>query len=181
MTGDLETLLAYLKQTRSFDLTAYKRSTLGRRLEKRMQEVGVEDYGDYVDHLEVHPDEFAHLFNTILINVTSFFRDALAWEWLREQGIPRIVASKSNGDPIRVWSAGCASGEEPYSLAILLADALGVDRFKDQVKIYATDVDHDALTQGRHGSYTDRQVTSVPEAALARYFDRVSGRYVFNK
>jgi two-component system CheB/CheR fusion protein len=178
---DLETLLTYLKQTRSFDFTAYKRSTLGRRVQKRMQDVGVDDYGEYVDYLEVHPDEFAHLFNTILINVTGFFRDPTTWEWLKDQGIPRIVAAKSNGDPIRVWSAGCASGEEPYSLAMLFADALGVERFKEQVKIYATDVDQNALTHGRHASYSDRHLAGVPQPALDRYFDRVNGRYVFNK
>ena len=106
MTRDLEALLTYLKQTRSFDFTAYKRSTLGRRVQRRMQAIGVEDFGDYVDYLEVHPDEFAHLFNTVLINVTGFFRDPPTWEWLKERGIPDIIAGKSNGDPIRIWSAG---------------------------------------------------------------------------
>jgi two-component system, chemotaxis family, CheB/CheR fusion protein len=181
VTRDFEALLTYLKQTRSFDFTAYKRSTLVRRVQKRMQEVGVEDFGDYVDYLEVHPDEFADLFNTVLINVTGFFRDPPTWEWLKERGIPHIIAGTSDGDPIRIWSAGCASGEEPYSLAILLAEALGVDRFKEQVKIYATDIDNDALMQGRHASYTDRQVAGVPADALARYFDCVGGRYVFKK
>jgi two-component system CheB/CheR fusion protein len=178
---DLEALLTYLKQTRAFDFTAYKRSTLGRRVQKRMQAVGMEDYGDYIDYLEVHPDEFVQLFNTILINVTSFFRDASTWERLKEDVILRLAASKSNGEPIRIWSAGCASGEEPYSLAILLADALGLDRFKDQVKIYATDVDEEALGQGRQGSYTERQVAGVPAPALSRYFEQTNGRYVFNK
>ena len=181
MNRDLETLLTYLKQTRSFDFSAYKPSTLSRRIQKRMQTVGVQEYGDYVDYLEVHPDEFSYLFNTILINVTSFFRDPATWEWLKEQGVPRIVGGKSDGEPIRVWSAGCASGEEPYTLAILLADALGVDRFKEQVKIYATDVDDEALTQGRHASYSERQVAGVPEPTLTRYFERANGRYVFNK
>jgi two-component system, chemotaxis family, CheB/CheR fusion protein len=178
---DLETLLLYLKRTRAFDFTAYKRSTLGRRVQKRMQTLNIEDYGDYVDFLEVHPDEFALLFNTILINVTSFFRDGATWDWLKVELIPRIINAKSEGDPIRIWSAGCASGEEPYSLAILLADALGVERFKQRVKIYATDVDEEALTQGRHASYTDHQLAGLPPSALARYFDRSNGCYVFNK
>jgi chemotaxis methyl-accepting protein methylase len=79
------------------------------------------------DYLEVVPDEFAQLFNTILINVTSFFRDPPAWEYLAEQIIPRIIDSKKPDDPIRIWSAGCASGEEPYTLAMVAAEALGVD------------------------------------------------------
>ena len=178
---DLETLLGYLKQTRAFDFTAYKRSTLARRVQKRMQTLSIDDYGDYIDYLEVHPDEFALLFNTILINVTSFFRDAATWDSLKVDIIPRIVAAKREGDPIRIWSAGCASGEEPDSLAMLLADALGVDRFKEQVKIYATDVDEEALAQGRHASYTDHQLVGLPPSALARYFERSNGRHVFNK
>jgi two-component system, chemotaxis family, CheB/CheR fusion protein len=178
---DLEALLGYLKQTRAFDFTAYKRSTLGRRVQKRMQTLHIDDYGDYVDYLEVHPDEFSVLFNTILINVTSFFRDPATWDWLNAQVIPRMVAAKSDGEPIRIWSAGCASGEEPYSLAILLADALGVERFKEQVKIYATDLDDEALAQGRHASYTDHQLAGVPPSILARYFERSNGRQTFNK
>jgi two-component system, chemotaxis family, CheB/CheR fusion protein len=178
---DLEPLLAYLKRSRAFDLTAYKRSTLSRRVQKRLQTVGIDSYGDYVDYLEVHPEEFALLFNTILINVTSFFRDAQTWECLRDEVVPRIVASKGDGEHLRVWSAGCASGEEPYSLAILFADALGVDRFRSQVKIYATDVDEEALAQGRHASYADHQLAGIPAAALARYFEKSNGRHVFNK
>jgi two-component system, chemotaxis family, CheB/CheR fusion protein len=178
---DLESLLLHLKESRAFDFTAYKRSTLSRRVQRRIQALQLNDFGEYIDYLEVHPDEFGHLFNAILINVTSFFRDDSTWSRLQNEVIPRIVTAKGSGEPIRVWSAGCASGEEPYSLAILLADAIGVDRFKDQVKIYATDLDEDALTQGRHGSYTERQVAGVPPEALARYFDRISGRYVFNR
>jgi two-component system, chemotaxis family, CheB/CheR fusion protein len=180
VTRDLETLLIYLEQTRSCDFTAYKRSTLGRRVQQRMLAVGVENFGDYVDYLDAHPEEFASLFKTILINVTSFFRDPATWDWLRLHGIPRLIAS-AGGDPIRVWSAGCASGEEAYSLAMLLADTLGVDRFKEQVTIHATDIDDEALMQGRRGSYSEHQVAGVPEAALPRYFDRIDGRYTFNK
>jgi two-component system CheB/CheR fusion protein len=180
-TRDLEALLTHLKQTRSFDFTAYKRTTLSRRVQKRMQAVGISDFTDYIDYLEDHPDEFVQLFNTILINVTSFFRDPVTWDRIREEAIARLLAEKSNGEALRVWCAGCASGEEPYTVAILLAEAMGLDRFKHQVKIYATDVDEEALTQGRHGSYTERQVATVPHAALAKYFDRFNGRYFFNK
>jgi two-component system CheB/CheR fusion protein len=178
---DLETLLDYLKQTRSFDFSAYKPSTLGRRVQKRIQALGLDDYGDYVDYLEVHPDEFSLLFNTILINVTSFFRDSATWEWLKAEIVPRIVSAKGNGDPVRVWSAGCASGEEPYSVAMLLADALGTERFKEQVKIYATDVDEVALAQGRQAAYTDHQLTGIPPDVLAKYFEPSNGRHVFSK
>src|SRR6476659_6614241 len=111
-------LLEYIRRTRSFDFTGYKRTTLMRRISKRMAEVDCPTYADYQDYLEVHPDEFASLFDTILINVTGFFRDRAAWDYLSDEIIPRIVSGKQPNDPIRVWSAGCATGEEAYSLAM---------------------------------------------------------------
>src|SRR5262249_55812576 len=115
----------HLKFTRGFDFTAYKRSSLMRRVDKRMQALGQTDYAQYMDYLEVHPEEFTSLFNTILINVTSFFRDLPAWDYLSEVVLPRTLEAKSKNDPIRVWSAGCASGEEAYTLAMLVADKIG--------------------------------------------------------
>ena len=111
-----------------------------------MHAIGGRGYAAYVDYLEVHPEEFGLLFDTILINVTAFFRDPPAWESLRRRGHPaRILAGKGQGEPIRVWSAGCASGEEAYTLAMVLAEALGSTPFRERVKIYATDVDEEAL------------------------------------
>src|SRR5262245_45234552 len=107
-----------------------------RRVRKRMQEVGTDDFVRYVDYLEVHPDEFAQLFNTILINVTSFFRDPPAWEYLAREVIPRILENRGPDGSVRVWSAGCASGQEAYSLAMLFAEAVGEDAFQRRVKIY---------------------------------------------
>src|SRR5262245_2794112 len=122
---EFESLLVHLRESRGFDFTAYKRSTLQRRVRKRMTAVNLESFTDYLDYLEVHQEEFASLFNTILINVTSFFRDLPAWEELSRNIVPRILAKKEDGGPIRVWSAGCASGEEAYSLAMVLCEALG--------------------------------------------------------
>src|SRR4051794_20008088 len=104
----LEELLTYLRRTRGFDFTGYKRTSLERRLRRRMQPVGVAAFPEYVDSLEVHPDEFVQLFNTILINVTAFSRAPPVWEYLRNDVVPQVVAARPNGDPIRVWSAGCA-------------------------------------------------------------------------
>jgi two-component system, chemotaxis family, CheB/CheR fusion protein len=122
--GDLDALLAYIHERRNFDFRGYKRASLVRRIYKRMQLVGVDDYPPhYVDVLEANPSEFNELFNTILINVTSFMRDRDAWEVISSTILPTIAASKASGDPIRVWSAGCASGEEAYTLAVLLVEA----------------------------------------------------------
>jgi len=174
-----EALLEYLRQTRGFDFTAYKRSSLIRRVQKRMQTVELKDFEAYVDYLEVHPDEFGQLFNTILINVTSFFRDRPAWDYLAEEILPRILAAKGPGEPIRVWSAGCASGEEVYSATILLIEALGEEAFQKRVKIYASDVDEQALTQARTATYTVTQIEPLTPAQRDRFFTSNNDRYVF--
>jgi two-component system CheB/CheR fusion protein len=146
-----------------------------------MYTVNTDTFVDYRDYLEVHPEEFALLFDTILINVTTFFRDMPAWDYLSKEVIPVILHGKEPGAPIRVWSAGCASGEESYTIAILLAEALGPDQFRERVKIYATDVDEGALNTARHAIYTTRQVASVPEALREKYFEPGGETHSFRK
>ena len=176
-----EELLEYLKRSRGFDFTAYKRSSLARRVDKRMEVAGIESYQGYCDYLEAHPQEFTQLFNTILINVTSFFRDPQTWEFVVSDIVPRILQSREGDASIRVWSAGCSSGEEAYTLAMILADALGPDQFRDRVKVYATDVDEEALSQARLASYSEQAIDSVPEPMKKKYFDHTNGRYIFNR
>jgi two-component system CheB/CheR fusion protein len=125
---EFEALLNYLKASRGFDFGSYKRPSLMRRVSKRVQAIGADNYADYLDYLQVHPDEFMELFNTILINVTSFFRDEAPWQYLKEEIIPKLLAAKKPGEMIRVWSAGCASGEEACTISMVLAEVLGEDR-----------------------------------------------------
>ena len=174
-------LLEYLKGSRGFDFSAYKPNSLQRRIRRRMQTVGVAEYDQYLDYLEVHPDEFSQLFNTILINVTDFFRDPAAWEVIAQNVLPRILASKEPGDNIRVWSAGSSAGQEAYSIAILLAEALGHERFVQLVKIYATDLDEEALVEARQATYTAGQLESVPPRLRQLYFEPSGERFVFHK
>jgi two-component system, chemotaxis family, CheB/CheR fusion protein len=176
-----EVLLDYLKRVRGFDFTGYKQSSLMRRVNRRMQTIGLEDYGDYLDHLEVHPEEFQHLFNTLLINVTSFLRDRSAWEYLNRNIIPQIAAGKQAGDVIRVWSAGCASGEEAYTIAMAIAEVIGSELFSERVKIYATDVDEEALSQARQATYSSRHIEGVPPELLEKYFEPIENNYTFRK
>jgi two-component system CheB/CheR fusion protein len=171
-----EALLEYLKRNRSFDFTGYKRSTLMRRVEKRMRVVEVDDYAAYTDYLEVHPDEFAHLFDTILINVTSFFRDPDAWDAVKAELATRFA---ENGAPVRVWSAGCASGEETYTLVMVLCELLGMEGFRERVKVYATDVDGAALGEARAAVYDEKALAGLPEGYAERYFEQVAGKFVF--
>ncbi|HEY3885240.1 MAG TPA: protein-glutamate O-methyltransferase CheR, partial [Vicinamibacterales bacterium] len=165
-----ERILEYLRQTRGVDFTAYKRASVVRRVLRRMQAVNAGDFDAYLDYLEVHPDEFAALFNTILINVTSFFRDPDVWDAMRTDVLPAIV--EANG-LIRVWSAGAASGQEPYSAAMLLAELLGPEAFRERVKIYATDADEEALGEARRAVYSARHVADVPPELRDKYFDRL--------
>jgi len=176
-----EALLEFLRDGRGFDFTGYKRSTLVRRVRKRMAEAGAgadDDYDAYRDYLETHPGEFTALFNTILINVTGFFRDPEAWEALSRDRLPAVLERADDG-PVRVWSAGCASGEETYTLAIVLAEAMGMERFREQVKIYATDVDDEALAQARQAVYPPKSLEDVPGELRERYFERQLGGFSF--
>ncbi len=178
---EFENLLTYLRQSRGFDFTGYKRSTLMRRVHKRMQSLGIETFGDYLDYLEVDPEEFHHLFNTILINVTAFFRDISAWEYLAKEVLPKILTRKNNSDTIRVWSAGCASGEEAYTVAMLMAELLGVEECRQRVKIYATDIDEEALNQARQAVYSPKDIQLIPWGLEKKYFENTGNNYVFRQ
>lgn len=178
---EFETLLNYIKRSRGFDFTGYKRTSLMRRVNRRMQTVGIQGYSHYLDYLEVHPEEFNLLFNTLLINVTAFFRDRPNWDYIASDIIPQILAAKQPYEPVRVWSAGCASGQEAYTLAILLAKALGVEQFRNRVKIYATDVDEDALNQARQATYGEQELEEVLPEEQASFFEQSDGGFTLRK
>ena len=185
MSGDdrdpqFEELLEFLRDERGFDFTGYKRPSLMRRIGKRMQETSFgADYAAYREYLADNPAEFKHLFDTILINVTSFFRDAPTWDYVAHEIVPRIVAARAPNDPIRVWSTGCSTGEEAYTIAMILAEALGDEGFRSRVKIYATDVDEHALGAGRAAAYTPAQLEPVPAPLRERYFEPQNGSFAF--
>ena len=180
-THGFEEILQYLKETRGFDFTGYKRSSLMRRVDRRMAQVNADTYVQYLDMLQVNTDGFAALFNTILINVTGFFRDPEPWEYLQTEIVPTLLAERGPDEPLRVWSAGCATGEEAYSLAMVMAEALGPEEFRRRVKIYATDVDEDALDHARHALYTEKDVQPLGADMVQRYFELTAGRYAFRK
>jgi two-component system CheB/CheR fusion protein len=166
----LEELLLFVRDARGFDFTGYKRSTIERRVRRRMLDVGLDSIGEYQGLLEADVDEFAALFNTILINLTGFFRDRAAWTYLESEVVPEIIARREGDQPIRVWSAGCATGEEPYSLAMAMANRLGISETARRVKIYATDIDLDALETARGAVYSDKGLEDVPPRERELYF-----------
>jgi two-component system CheB/CheR fusion protein len=172
-------LLQFLQQQRGFDFTGYKRPSLMRRVARRMQVAGVDGFDNYIDYLEVHPEEYAQLFNTILINVTSFFRDEAAWEYVKQEVVPQLLQAKGQNDHVRIWSAGCASGQEAYTIAILFAEAMGPEAFRERVKVYGTDADEEALNQARLAGYTQKDLEAVDPQLVQRYFEAAGGRYTF--
>ncbi|HEU5392072.1 MAG TPA: CheR family methyltransferase [Streptosporangiaceae bacterium] len=178
---DFNELLAMMKESRGFDFTGYKRSTLERRINRRIAVVGLSSFAEYRDYLELEPEEFSQLFDSMLINVTSFFRDPLAWQALQERVVPELLSAKGAKTPIRVWSAGCATGEEAYTLAIVLAEAMGADQFRERVKIYATDLDEDALQQARAGTYEAAALADVPEELVVTYFEPAGTKRAFRR
>src|SRR5215472_4605000 len=152
--ASLKDLLQELAEQRGFDFRGYKKTTLERRFRRRMFQLNLGGYADYGEYINKHPDEINELLTTILINVTEFFRDPPAWEILRHEILAPILKRVKPGHSFRAWSAGCASGEEPYSIAMLLAEHFG-PRIQDyDVKIYATDIDDDALNTARRGEYS---------------------------
>ncbi|MBW8806397.1 MAG: PAS domain-containing protein [Catenulisporales bacterium] len=175
----LEDLLVFIRDARGFDFTGYKRSTLTRRVRKRIQDAGAHDFKDYRDRLQADANEFNLLFNTILINVTSFFRDTDAWSYLRQEVLPDLVAAVPPSQEIRIWSAGCASGEEAYSLAIAFAELLGLEECLERVKIYGTDVDEEALREARAGLYPAKALEPLVPELREKYFDHNGALYGF--
>jgi two-component system CheB/CheR fusion protein len=176
-----QALLDFLRQSRGFDFSGYRRTSLERRFARRMSAVGCHSHSDYLDFLEVHPDEYQKLFDALLINVTEFFRDPPAWKAVSEQLVPELLAAKAEDEPVRVWSAGCAGGQEAYTMAMVLAEALGEDAYLERVKIYATDVDEEALASARLGTYTAAAVENVPPELQERYFERANQRLAFRR
>ena len=177
--AEFEELLEFIRETRAFDFGGYKRPSLIRRISKRLQERRVGSFAEYQELLRNDPDEFVALFDTILINVTSFFRDEAAWDYVRDEVVPEILAA--NPSDLRVWSTGCATGEEAYTAAMVFGEALGEEEFSRRVKIYATDVDDSALAAGRHARYTAKDVAPVPPPLREKYFEASNSSFVFRQ
>ena len=179
--ADLEDILRKIREARNFDFRDYKRGTLVRRIQRRMEDRQKRNFREYSALLDRDPSEFDALLSSLLIKVTSFFRDPEAWTELSAKAIPRILADKPPGEEIRVWSAGCATGEETFSAAIALAEAMGPSFAHQEVKIFGTDVDDKAIAYARKGQYTRAQVESVPKKMLADWFVEEGDGYAVRK
>ena len=167
---NLEEFLQFLAEEREFDLRGYKPNTLERRIRKRMGQLALPDYTTYVDYVRANPSETNQLLDTILINVTEFFRDPEAWDVIANSILPFLLKRLRTGDSFRAWVAGCSSGEEAYSLAILVAEFFGPRITEFDIKIYATDVDDSALNTARRGEYPAERLRRVRPEWRHKYF-----------
>lgn len=171
----LQQVMQLLRERTGNDFRHYKRSTVLRRLERRLQVNGLPDLAAYHRHLLQHPAETAGLLRDMLISVTSFFRDAPAFEALEEAVVQQLQASGGNG-PYRAWSVGCATGEEAYSLAMLLHERLRAQGDRG-LQLFASDIDDEALFTARRGRYREAIVADVPAARLAEHFEHEADAY----
>lgn len=181
VTDFLLTVCEELRHRLGHDFSQYKRSTMLRRIQRRMQVVGASTGSDYLDVLREKPEEASLLFRDLLINVTCFFRDSEAFEVLRRDVIPELLRGKGAGDNIRIWAPGCSSGEEAYSIAILMAEVLGRMPTRPAVQIFATDIDEQMLQKARGACYPHSAVKDVPLELLDRYFYAQEDDYVLTQ
>lgn len=162
-----------LRQQTGIDFGAYKRPTLLRRLQRRVVATGSPGVREYLRLVRSQPEEYARLASTFLIKVTQFFRDPELYDHLRDVLLPRLVADAgAHGNELRLWSAGCATGEEAYSLAILVAEVLGDDLGAFSVRVFATDLDEAAVAFARRGIYPAGALADVPPEIVDKYFIR---------
>ncbi len=166
----LKKIVVLLRAQTGHDFSQYKPSTLYRRIERRMAVHQIETLDHYVNYVQQTPTEVAALFRDLLIGVTRFFRDPAAFQALEEQIIPRLFAGKPADGVIRVWSAGCSTGEEAYSIAILLAEQQEALKQCFQVQVFATDIDRQAIATARVGLYPASIAADLSRERLARFF-----------
>ena len=182
---DLEflALLNRIRKVRGLDCGQYKDKCIKRRVAVRMRANKVATYRDYLLVLKKNPSEYDQLLDALTINVSSFFRDSGTFAVIEDAVLPQLISfkQKHNSKIIRLWSAGCASGEEPYSLAICLSDLLADRGEEFNYTIYATDIDEGSLAKARLAEYDGEFVGGVDEKRLKRYFSSCNGKYTVNK
>lgn len=172
----LTRIFSELRQRTKVDFTFYKPSTITRRIERRMTVNQIDDLRDYVGFLQSHPGEVITLYRELLIGVTSFFRDTEAMEELAETILPDLLERNKNRE-IRFWVAGCSTGEEAYTLAILAKEALEREKINRDLKIFATDIDRDAIVQAGGGIYPESIAADLNPRLVTKYFYRRDDNY----
>ena len=173
----VNSILQILARSIGVDFTQYKMNTIKRRIIRRMMIYKLKSITEYLQYFKQHTSELDLLFQDLLINVTAFFRDKECSDHLLTDVIPKIIASKSPNDPIRVWIPACSTGQEAYSIAILLIEALGDRSGNTAIQIFATDLSETAISKARLGVYKADEVAEVSEKRLQRFFTKTDGSY----
>ena len=172
MNKEIHTILKRLHATHGVDFSGYCPSMIERRMQNRLGVTESADFQEYLDYVETHPEESGRLLNALTINVSRFFRDPLVFEVIAAIILPVIVANKKtrNDHSLSIWSAGCALGEEPYSIAILVHELMRKEDIRLNAGIFASDIDGNALAKAQQGTYTHGSINNVKHHVLERYF-----------
>src|SRR5215216_693816 len=178
---DLHAFLDRVRERTGLDFSAYKRATIARRLQRRMAAAGAGTLADYRRYMERHPEELQRLVASFLIKVTEFFRDPELFTYLRDRVLPGLVNEARERGELRIWSAGCATGEEAYTLAMLVSDLIAEDADELPVRIFATDIATDAVEFARRGIYTQAALEGLPSDLIERHFTPVDGAFEVRK
>ena len=179
--SEFHRILRLMSEFTGVDFLSYKHSTLRRRIERRMLLLGLQTLDDYLEFLREDAAERKKLFDEVLIQVTSFFRDPDSFESLKQVVFPRLMQNRQRGMPLRIWVPGCASGEEAYSLAILLLEFLRATSQTAPIKIFATDISERAVESARAGAYAEGIAAEVSPQRLQRFFTKTDRGYEINK
>jgi two-component system, chemotaxis family, CheB/CheR fusion protein len=170
-------IIELLNQHHNLNFSSYKESTVGRRIQRRVDLLGLDSINDYVAQLELDRNALNDLYKDLLIGVTKFFRDPSSFEALENDVIPKMLDKLDNNTPIRVWVAGCASGEEAYSIAILLDEAITERKRQNEIKIFATDAHPGSLQTAAKGTYSEEALLELSKARIDRYFRKNKNGY----
>jgi two-component system CheB/CheR fusion protein len=179
----IQKIFILLRSRTGNDFSQYKKNSILRRIERRIEVHQIASIADYVRYLQENPQEIDILFKELLISVTNFFREPDAWAALKETALPELMKTRRAGDTLRVWVVGCATGEEAYSVAIILRELQEAGKLKDAMKIqiFATDISHDVLDTARHGMYLQNITADVSPERLVRWFVKEGDRYRMKK
>jgi two-component system, chemotaxis family, CheB/CheR fusion protein len=177
----LNTIFQLLRRNTGVDFTHYRKTTILRRIQRRMVVHKIDKLDEYVKHVQLNPAEIKALYQDMLINVTSFFRNPRVFDALKSEVFPAILRNRSADMPIRIWTPGCASGEETYSVAIALLEFLGDKAHQIPIQFFGTDVSETSITKARSGIYPENIQSDVSAERLRRFFTKAEGGYRISK
>lgn len=182
MNKELEKILGYLNEKRGFDFSGNRPAMIERRISKRLAATQSANFHDYLSYLKIHPQELDSLIDVLTINVSRFFRNTLTFEYIADRILPAIVAQKTgtHDHSLRVWSAGCSTGEEPYSVAILINELIKNQELNLNLNIFATDIDEGALKKAQAGVYPFESIKGIKYHLLKKHFTINDESYTLN-